>query len=373
MIEKQSVLIGAAVFLVAAQPLSAQEGFEPSTVPAEQTAAANVDPRWVAPRTSWGDPDLAGVYSTDDMRSVPRDRPEEMATREYLTPEEFAERAQSDADERRRVLSESSFSSNSVGSRTFGWSSQVIDPPNGRTPPFTAEGLARARPSDRGSYGAGPFDTFEDLSLYDRCLTRGILGSSFAVIYGNGLRIAQSPDSVVISYEMLADSRVIPLDGREHAASNIKQFMGNARGHWEGDTLVVETTNMTGRTSIGGNGLGTRHSDQMKLTERIRRVDPEMIEYIATVDDPVTYTEPFTVRMMWTTQPGYEIFEYSCHEANRAVAGALGGERNYEQRVAEAVAKGEPIPERLPSQPFLERLPEDETVFLNVNEGETDE
>jgi hypothetical protein len=111
----------------------------------------------------------------------------------------------------------------------------------------------------------------------------------------------------------------------------------------------------------------------MKLTERIRRVDPEMIEYVARVEDPVTYTAPFTLRMMWTTQPGYEIFEYSCHEANRAVSGGLGGERNYEQRVREAVAKGEPIPERLPSQPNLARLPEDPTVFLNVNEGDTKE
>jgi hypothetical protein len=174
----------------------------------------------------------------------------------------------------------------------------------------------------------------------------------------------------VISYEMLADSRVIPLDGRPHPQGNIKQFVGNARGHWEGDTLVVETTNLTDRTSIGGNGLGVRHSDKMKLTERIRRVDKDMLEYVATVDDPVTYTKPFTLRMMWSNQPGYEIYEYSCHEANRAVSGSLGGERNYEQRVAEAKAKGQPIPERLPSQPFLAPLPKDNSAFLNVNEGE---
>jgi hypothetical protein len=330
-----------------------------------------VDKNWKAPRTSWGDPSLEGVYSTDDMRSVPRDRPEEFGDRLELTPEEFAKRAQSDAEERKRVLETSSYSSNSVGSRTFGWSSQVIDPPSGKVPDYTEAAKARARPSDRGSYGAGPFDTFEDLSLYDRCLTRGILGSSLAVIYGNGIRVAQSPDSVVISYEMLADSRVIPLDGRPHAQSNIKQFVGNSRGHWEGDTLVVETTNMTNRTSIGGNGLGTKHTENMKLTERIRRVDPDMLEYVARVEDPGTYVQPFTLRMMWSTQPGYEIYEYSCHEANRAVSGALGGERNYEQRVREAIAKGEKPPERLPSQPNLARLPQDESVFLNVNEGDT--
>jgi hypothetical protein len=343
---------------------------EPAKEPAEKHVAAYADPSWKAPRTSWGDPLLEGVFSTDDMRSVPRDRAEDQGTREELTAEEFAKRAQSDYEERDRVLNTSSYSSNSVGSRTFGWTSQVIDPPNGRTPAYTAAAQARARPSDRGSYGAGPFDTFEDLSLYDRCLTRGILGSSFAVIYGNGIRIAQSPDSVVISYEMLPDSRVIPLDGRGHAQSSLKQFVGNSRGHWEGDTLVVETTNMTDRTSIGGNGLGIRHTDQLKLTEWLRRVDPEMVEYKVRVDDPGTYEAPWTARMMWSTQPGYEIFEYSCHEANRAVSGSLGGERNYEQRVKEAIAAGKPPPARIASQPFLAPLPKEDAVFLNVNEGD---
>jgi len=342
-----------------------------ATVPAEDTAAAVVDPNWKAPRTSWGHPNLEGVYSTDDMRGVPRDRPEDMGTREKLTPEEFAARAKSDADERDRVLNKASFSSNSVGSRTFGWTSQIIDPPNGRMPPLSAEGQARSRPvKDRGSYGAGPFDTFEDFHLYDRCITRGILGSSFAVVYGNGVRIAQSPDNVVISYEMLADSRVIPLVERPHAQDTLKQYLGNSRGHWEGDTLVIETKNFNGKTSIGGNGIGVRHSDQLVLTERLRRVDPNMIEYRATVDDPLTYTAPWTVRMMWTTQPGYEIFEYSCHEANRAIAGGLGGERNYEARVREAQKKGLPIPERLPSQPNLAPLPTDDSAFININREE---
>ena len=190
------------------------------------------------------------------------------------------------------------------------------------------------------------------------------------MIYGNGIRIAQSPDSVVISYEMLPDSRVIPLDGRGAAQPGLKQFVGKSRGHWEGDTLVVETTNMTDRTSIGGNGLGLRHTDQLKLTEWIRRVDPEMVEYKVRVEDPGTYEAPWTARMMWSTQPGYEIFEYSCHEANRAVSGSLGGERNYEQRVKEAIAKGKPPPARLASQPFLAPLPKEDAVFLNVNEGD---
>jgi hypothetical protein len=365
----QRLLATAVALLLSAGPALAVEIIV-AKQPAEDSVAAYVNPKWKAPRTSWGDPDLSGIFSTDDMRSVPRDRPDEFGTRDKLTPEEFAKRAQSDADERDRILNKSSYSATSVGSRTFGWTSQVIDPPDGKIPPLTAAGEARARPSDRGSYGAGPFDKFEDLSLYDRCMTRGILGSSLAVVYGNGVRIAQSPDSVVISYEMLADSRVIPLDGRSHPQGSIKQFVGNARGHWEGDTLVVETTNLTDRTSIGGNGLGVRHSDKMKITERLRRVDKDMVEYVATVDDPITYTKPFTIRMMWSNQPGYEIYEYSCHEANRAVSGALGGERNYEKRVAEAKAKNLPIPERLPSRPNLGPLPTDAT-FINVNKGDS--
>ncbi len=116
----------------------------PAAVPTEDTAAAVADRNWKVPRTSWGDPHLEGVYSTDDMRSVPRDRPEEFGTREKLTPEEFAKRAQEDAEQRDRILNKSSYSSNSVGSRTFGWTSQVIDPPNGRIPPMNETGLARA-------------------------------------------------------------------------------------------------------------------------------------------------------------------------------------------------------------------------------------
>jgi hypothetical protein len=360
----------AVVQVFAQMPAVAPIPVVPDAVPAEDRAAAMVDREWEVPRTSWGHPSFEGIWSTDDMRSVPRDRPEQFGNREKMTDDEFAARAQSDAEERDRVLNRAAYAATSVGSRTFGWTSQIIDPPDGRMPPLNETGLARARPSDRGSYGPGPFDTFEDFHLYDRCITRGIMGSTFAVIYGNGLQIVQNPDSVVISYEMLADARVVRLGGRPHADDAIRQYLGNSRGWWEGDTLVIETRNLTDKTSIGGNGIGVRHSDQMVITERLTRVDPEMILYVATVEDPLTYTAPFTVRMMWTSQPGYEIFEYSCHEGNTAIRSGLGGERLYEREVAEALARGEPPPERLPSQPFLDRLPEDESAFININRGE---
>jgi hypothetical protein len=348
----------------------AQASIEPSTTPAEDTAAAVLDSKWRPPRTSWGHPSLEGVYSTDDMRSVPRERPEAMGTREKLTAEEFAERAKADAADRNQVLNESSYSARSVGSRTFGWTSQLIDPPNGRLPAMTEAGLAGAGAWDRGTFGPGPFDGFDDFTSYDRCLSRGVLGSAFNVVYGNGMRIAQTPDAVVISYEMLTDSRVIYLDGRPHPQDDLRQWMGSSRGRWEGDTLVVETRNLNGRNGLGGNGNGTRFSTSLTLTERFTRVDPQMVEYVVTAHDPVAYTAPFTYRMMWTMQPGYEIFEYSCHEGNRAVAGALGGERNYEQRVREALAKGEAPPERVPSSANLGRLPEDDSTFININRNE---
>jgi hypothetical protein len=365
-------LVCGAVFFAAASSVLAQtEAIVVDPVPAEDRAAAVVDPKnWKAPKTSWGHPNLEGVWTTDDMHSVPRERAEEFGMRQKLTPEEFAKRAASDAEHRDNILNKVSWAANSLGTRTFGYTSQIIDPPNGRIPPMNETGLARSRgAADLGSYGPGPFDTFEDLHLYDRCMTRGVIGSSSYSGYGNGLRISQSPDSVAISYEMLPETRVIMLGDRPHAQDNIRLWMGNARGYWDGDTLVVETRNLTDKT-VATRTTGIRHSEAMVITERLTRVDPEMIEYVATLNDPLTYTAPFTVRMMWTSQPGYEIYEYSCHEGNTAVSSALGGERNYEQRVRDAIARGEPIPERLPSAPGLDPLPKDDSVFININRGE---
>ncbi len=202
---------------------------------------------------------------------------------------------------------------------------------------------ARARRACAARSARARSTSFEDFTLYDRCITRGVLGSLLPVIYGNGLRIVQNPSSVAISYEMIHDTRIIPLDGRPHVDAGVRQYMGNARGHWEGDTLVVETTNFTDKTSIGVNGNGPPNSEQLKITERFTRVDPR--------DDRVprdgrrsrAYTAPFTIRLMITTQPNYEIYEYSCHEGNGAVGHALSGERAYERQVAEAKAKGLPI------------------------------
>jgi hypothetical protein len=334
------------------------------SVPAEQTAAAYVNPRWTAPKTSWGHPSLEGTYSTDDMRGIPRDRPQDLGTQEFLSAEQFRARAATQQQGDSRARNEETFLRNEWGTRTFGYSSLVVDPPNGRTPATTDAAKARAANNRSSFNNTTGFNKFEDFSLYDRCIGLGMNRGMGAAIYGNGIRIAQSPNEVMITYEMIHETRVIKLDGRPHI-DTVPQFMGNSRGRWEGDTLVVETTGFQERTSLGS----APSSPKAKTTERIRRVDPEMIEYRITVDDPETYTAPFTVRTMWTTQPNYYVYEYSCHEGNFAIGGGLAGERAFEKQVAEAEAAGLPEPRRSNSQEVYRDPGEGAEVF-NINRGE---
>jgi hypothetical protein len=353
-----------------AQRIGEGPGSPPSEarrVPAETLAAAYNDPQWQPPKTSWGHPSLEGVYSVDDMRGIPRDRPEHFGTRDALNPEEFLERASMQQGGRDRAAETETFLRNEWGTRTFGFASLVVDPPNGRIPELTPAGRARAQAVARvGTFADGPFDTFEDFSLYDRCITRGIFGSVLPSIYGNGIRIVQSPSTVSITYEMIHDTRIIHLDGRPQVPDSIDQYMGTSRGRWEGNTLVVEAANFTGKTGVGARGP---HSDQLKITERYTRVDPQMIEYRVTVEDPVTLTAPFTYRVMFTTQPSYEVYEYSCHEGNSAVGGGLAGERAYEKQVEEAKAAGLPIPARSTGMSVY-REPDPSAEVFDINAGE---
>ena len=356
----------APITLLAQPPAPADVELPPERrIPAEQRAAAYEDADWTAPQTSWGHPSLEGTWSTDDMRGIPRDRPPELAAREVLSEEQFLDRARTQQAGRDRAVNEETFLRNEWGTRTFGFTSLVVDPPDGRTPPLNDAGRARAEvTAGRGTFGSGPFDAFEDFSLYDRCIALGINRGMGAAIYGNGIRVFQSPSEITITYEMIHETRVIPLDGRPHL-DDVPQFTGNGRGYWDGDTLVIESHGFTDRTSVGGGP----HSQNLRTTERIRRVDPEMIEYRITVDDPDTYTAPFTVRTMWTTQPSYYAYEYSCHEGNTAVEGGLRSERAYEQQVADARAEGRPIPPRSDGRSIYGPPPEDAEIF-NINRGE---
>ena len=374
---KSKAALAAIVMASFSRPVLAQlvdtSPAEPSalrSVPAETTAAAYSDPNWEVPRTSWGHPSLEGVWSTDDMRSVPMNRPERFGTRESLTQEEFLERARNDEGGRDFAVNIGTFLRHEWGIRSFGYSSLIVDPPNGQMPELTAAGEALAATRNRGTFGPGPFDDLSDFTLYDRCITRGVMGSLLPVIYGNGLRIVQNPEAVAVSYEMIHDTRIIPLDGRPHADGNIRQYMGNARGHWEGDTLVVETTNFTDKTNVGVNGNGAPNSGELKLTERFTRVDPQMIEYTATINDPVAFTAPFTMRLTITATPGYQMYEYSCHEGNGAVRNSLSGERVYERQVAQALAKGLPAPPRAVRHEEIRNGPVEGERLFNINAGE---
>jgi hypothetical protein len=163
-----------------------------------------------------------------------------------------------------------------------------------------------------------------------------VAGSILPVIYGNGSQIIQAPGYVTILQEMVHEARVIPLDGRPHAGSGTRSYMGDSRGRWEGNTLIVETTNfLGGKTGIGLNGGGTPTSDALKLVEKFTRIDPNTINYEMTIDDPKTYTKPWKVGFPITQEPGYQNFEYACHEGNNAMFNSLSGARALEKAAAE--------------------------------------
>jgi hypothetical protein len=333
------VLTAVMAFVALATPRVATQG---NSVPGLVITAYNGGPaaNYVTPKTPWGEPDLQGVWSSDDTSGIPRERPMEMGTRLYQTDQEFAVR-------QKQVLQGVSRGENAVGSfrndyatRAFRQTSIIVDPPDGRMPMTTPDAEKRRASRDRGTFGNGPFNTFEDFTLYDRCITRGIVGSVLRVIYGNGNRIVQGPGMVAFSYEMIHDTRVIYTDGRPHIGKSIRQYLGDSRAHWEGDVLVVETTNLTDKTSIGGNGNGLRHSDKMKITEKFKRVAEDILQYQFTIDDPVTYMQPFTMSMPLTPLSGGVILPYECHEGNQAVRNALSAERAEDRALAEDLAKG---------------------------------
>jgi hypothetical protein len=308
------------------------------TLAAAQAAAASRGDGAIAAvvRTPWGDPDIAGMYTTDDMRGIPRERPNELGTRRLLTDEEYRARIKRDEESRAREDGRVGAFRNDVGTRTFRQTSIVIDPPNGKIPALTAEGERRRAARTRGSFGDGPFNTFEDFTLYDRCITRGAVGSFGPAIYGNGSTIVQGPGWVALSYEMVHDTRIIPLDGRPHIASKTRQYLGDARGRWEGDTLVVETTNFTNKTAIAG----VQHSEDLRLTERIRRVDTETLEYQVTIDDAKTYSSPWTMALNLTPASGRGTLPYECHEGNRGLRNILSAERAEDRAMEEDLRKG---------------------------------
>ncbi|PWT84339.1 MAG: hypothetical protein C5B57_05025 [Blastocatellia bacterium] len=311
-----------------------------------QTQASGSSPKatkaWTAPKTPWGDPDIQGVWTSDSVRGIPLQRPAELAGKAELSEEEFAKKVQGDQRTRKQAEdAEGAFRND--GSwllKSFRQTSLIVEPADGRLPPLTADAQKRAAPRDRGSFGEGPFYGPEDFTLYDRCVTRGIVGSVLPVPYGNGNRILQTPNEVVISYEMVHDTRVIPLDGRPHVTSKIRQYLGDSRAHWEGNTLVVETINLTDQTSIGPNGNGLRHSADMKIIERLTRADVDLLNYEILIDDPKTYTRPFKIAIPLISPKGFQLLPYECHEGNYMLPNVLSGERAEDKALEEDAKKG---------------------------------
>ena len=210
--------------------------------------------------------------------------------------------------------------------------SLVVDPPNGRIPPLTPEGQAAVQ-ALRGGLGPGSHfpdkvDSWEDFDIYSRCITRGMVSSMLPTLYNFGNEILQAPGYVIIRNEMIHETRVIPLDGRPHVGKGIVTYMGDSRGHWEGNTLVVETTNLKAQPGAGG-GLFT---DAAVLTERFTRISPNDLSYDLTVNDPKTWTKPWTLHMPYKLDPSYKIYEYACHEGNYMMLDALSGARDLEKK-----------------------------------------
>jgi hypothetical protein len=309
----------------------------PDELPERKTPAApKISRSYVPPRTPWGDPDIAGAYTNSDESGIPFERPDEFKNRSLsdISPQELAgivAKRQQQTIERAPTLSEFPGATsplhwfenyNAANSRAW----LVSDPPDGKVPAQTAEAAARAQARTQARRGRGPADSWEDRSLYDRCITRGIPGSMMPAIYGNSYDISQGPGYVVIRYEMVHEARVIPLDGRPHASQSLRFYMGDAVGRWEGKTLVVETTNFTDKTPYRGS------SEQLKLTERFTPVGPETVEWSVTFDDPHTWVRPWTFAMnLSKVDATQEPFEYACHEGNYGLRNILAAARAEEK------------------------------------------
>jgi hypothetical protein len=291
---------------------------------------------WSVPRTPDNQPDLQGIWTNGTI--TPLERPREFEGKDFLTPEEAAEyekqvRERNNGD-RRDVNAEADLA---IGYNDFWWdrgtrvvstrrTSLIVDPPNGRIPPLTAEAQKRAaaRAEARRLH---PADGPEDLSLADRCIARP--GPPMVPAgYNNNHRIVQTSEYVVIVSEMMHDARIIPLSVRPHLPQDVRQWFGDSRGHWEGNTLVVETTNFTDKTNFRGSG------ENMRLIERFTRIDPNTLLYRFTVNDPRSFQGPWSAEIPLKRADG-PIFEYACHEGNYSIVNTLSAARA-EEKAAEA-------------------------------------
>ena len=298
------------------------------------------------PRTSWGTPDLRGVW---DFRTItPLERPRDMSGKDFFTQAEARRFEERTADRRaeadtlaipERCIGSANFV-DCVGSYNQLWfdrgtelladrrTSLIVDPPDGRIPALTPE--ARKRADAVAEVRRQPPRGPEDRRVGARCIVGFNSGPPMSPgAYNNNMHLFQTADYVAILNEMVHDARIIPLDGRGHLAPQIRQWMGDSRGRWDGDTLVVETTNLTGQTMFKGSG------ENMRVTERFRRIDSDTLLYEYTVDDPESFVRPWTAVFPMRKSDG-PIFEYACHEGNYSMFNILSGARAEEKAAMEA-------------------------------------
>jgi hypothetical protein len=284
-------------------------------------------------RTPDGHPDLQGVW---DYRTVtPLERPPQFAGKEFLTDEEVADyerraAARTDGrppDDPRTDPSVQPPEWLDYGKKMVGGnrSSLIVDPPDGRIPPLTPAAQAKAAARRTEARGRGAADDPELRTTWERCITRGLPEGVLPAGYNNNIQIFQSPGYVVIVMEMIHDARIVPLDGRPHLPRGSGQWMGDSRGRWDGDTLVVDTVNFSEKANFRGSSNG------LHLVERFTRTSPTTIDYRFTVDDSTTWTKPWTVALPLVKNDG-EIYEYACHEGNRGLANILSQARTAEEK-----------------------------------------
>jgi hypothetical protein len=328
------LLATAAVLSVALVPLAAQTTSAAAGAPASKSAKP-----YTPPKTPWGDPDLQGQWPAN--ANIPMQRPLTLAEKGALSPEELARReeqfrkqAEADSEE---VVSKGTATINPPGywvehTKPNAQTSLVVDPPDGRIPALTPDGQKRLK-ALRGGLGPGEHfpavvNSWEDFDIYSRCISRGMLSSMLPTLYNFGNQIVQGPGYVAIRNEMIHETRLIALDGRPHVGPGVRTYMGDSRGHWEGNTLVVETTNFNGKIGIGGSGPTT---DELRIVERFTRTAPDELSYDVTISDPGTWTKPWSIHMPYKLDPNYIVYEYACHEGNYMMLNALKGAREREK------------------------------------------
>jgi len=319
-------------------------------------AAAKATKAYTPPKTPWGDPDLQGNWPA--QFNIPMQRAGNVKDKEVLSDEEFAQAETQAAQQSANVQKqyENQITINpplywSEGGRRTKQTSVVVDPPDGRMPPMTPQ-AQKIVASERGGLGPGQHfpdkvDSWEDFDYYSRCITRGFPSTMLYTVYNFGNDIIQAPGYVVIRSEMVHEQRVIPVtdgkDGRKHVGKDIKMYMGNSVGHWEGNTLVVETTNLRPESGAGG-----RYTDAAKIVERFTRTAPDELTWEATINDPNVWTKPYTLRYPFKLDPEYHLYEYACHEGNYMMLDALTAARQLEAQGQDTrVIRGEaggPLP-----------------------------